>query len=81
VVPCVPRLQIPPPKLRGLRLHHVSSSTRPHLPDREGSGAVTCPVALSLLQVAILKKFLAYLPTLSGMPTRPKAHGASGIMT
>jgi hypothetical protein len=43
--PCAPRLRTPPPCSGGLRYYHVSHSSGPCLPDREGSGAATCRTA------------------------------------
>jgi hypothetical protein len=39
VLPRIPRLQTPPPFVRGLRSYHVPHGFRPHLPAQEGSGA------------------------------------------
>jgi hypothetical protein len=74
-------LRVCPPKSGGLRSRHISSSTRPRLPGREGSGAATRPVALSVLWLAILKKCLACLPTLLCVPTHPKVPGARAMRT
>jgi hypothetical protein len=48
-LPHVHQLWTPPPSSDGLWRYHVSHSSRPHLPAREGSGVVTCFMTLNRL--------------------------------
>jgi hypothetical protein len=66
VLPHVPRLWILPPYLGGFRRCHVSHSTEPRLPAREGSDAATCPAAPCGPRASSIKKSLAVLPVQLG---------------
>jgi hypothetical protein len=61
MLPCAPWLWTPPPCSGGLQDYHLPHGSEPHLPTREGSGAATCPVALSWPRASGIKKGLAGL--------------------